>query len=68
MIYVIERRELEAVGTIKDLLEALFSSISPLNMVCENMGALSLTSKIFTVNMSGLSTSCPRAFRARHVI
>lgn len=52
----------------KDLLEALFSSISPLNMVCENIGALSLTSKIFTVNMSGLSTSCPRAFRARHVI
>lgn len=55
---------IEVVDTVKDLLEALFSSISPVNTLCENTGALSLTSKILTVNISGFSTSCPKAFRA----
>lgn len=53
---------------MKYLLEGLFSSISPVNILCENTGGLSLISKILTVSISGFSTSCLKAFRARHVI
>lgn len=64
----VKQKKLKVVFTAEDLLEALFSSISPWNMLCENTGALSFISKILTVSISGFSTSCPRALRARHVI
>ena len=64
MTLVSEKKKFKMVVTAKDLLEALLSSISPMNILVENTGALSFISKILTVSISGFSTSCPRALRA----